>query len=128
MRVPEHALGEYFKGATYVGRTISSRTMTTFLRASVPARLSTDELTFVPNQMLGLELRERLLARGQLVRCGAEVDRGDVHVLNCVRCARVTEAHDLVQGWMRRQARGAGLTVEREYEVSRRGGFAWRGT
>ena len=87
--------------------------MTAFLRASVPAaaRLSTDELTFVLNQMLGLELPERLLARGQRAPCGVEVDRGGVHLLNCVRCAQVTKVHDLVQGSVRRQARGAGLTV-----------------
>ena len=87
--------------------------MTAFLRAAVlaAARLSTDELTFVLNQMLGLELPERLLARGQRAPCCVEVDRGGVHLLNCVRCAQVTKAHDLVQGWVRRQARGAGLTV-----------------
>jgi len=112
-RTPEHALGGCFEGAAYVGRTTSSRTMTAFLRAAVlaAARLSTDELTFVLNQMLGLELPERLLARGQRAPCCVEVDRGGVHLLNCVRCAQVTKAHDLVQGWVRRQARGAGLTV-----------------
>jgi hypothetical protein len=109
----KHARGRCFEGATYVGRTISPRTMMAFLWASVPAaaRLSTDELTFVLNQMLGLELPERLLARGQLAPCGVEVDPGGVHLLNRVRCARVTETHGLVQGWVRRQARGAGLTV-----------------
>jgi hypothetical protein len=39
------------------------------------------------------------------------VDWGGVHLLNCMRCAQITKAHDLVQGWVRRQARGAGLTV-----------------
>ena len=89
---PEHALGGCFEGAAYVGRTTSSRTMTAFLRAAVlaAARLSTDELTFVLNQMLGLELPERLLARGQRAPCCVEVDRGGVHLLNCVRCAQVT--------------------------------------
>ena len=56
-------------------------------------------------------ISQRLLARGQHAPCGAEVDRGGVHLLNCVRCAQVTKAHDLVQGWVRRQARGAGFTV-----------------
>jgi hypothetical protein len=50
--------------------------------------------------MLGLELLERILARGQRAPCGAEVDRGGVQ-----------KAHELMQGWVRRQARGAGLTV-----------------
>jgi len=50
--------------------------------------------------MLELELPERLLARRQRAPCGAEVERGGVQ-----------EAHDLVQGWVRRQARGAVLTV-----------------
>ena len=69
-RTPEHALGGCFEGAAYVGRTTSSRTMTAFLRAAVlaAARLSTDELTFVLNQMLGLELPERLLRGGSARR------------------------------------------------------------
>jgi len=39
------------------------------------------------------------------------VDRGSTHLLNCKRRARLTAARDFVQGWVRRKALRAGLTV-----------------
>jgi len=52
-RVPEHALGGCFQGPAYAGPTTSSRTMTAFLRASVPAaaRPTTAEFTLILNQI-----------------------------------------------------------------------------
>ena len=60
--------------------------------------------------MLGLELPACPLAPAQrCAPCDMAVDRGGIHLLNCMRCARVTAARDFMQ--VRRQALSAGLTV-----------------